>query len=140
MRDTTTIILAHYQDPRLADAHADLLRQHQISCHLDIVDHVDSLTNTGGWQAGDVLLRVDPDDAEEALNLLDATGYHTGASDTISTAQSYMMIGVIMTIVGLLTSFGEFHGFDHTFVLFPFGLAILGGCLFFKGYLLHRSV
>lgn len=135
MSDQLTI-LAHYEDAQLAARHADHLQEAGIPCVIETVHHGDFYALDTPVQVGDTLLKVPPEQAAHAHDLLDALDF---AGTPPNDGQTYMFAGALMALVGLLTSFGQSPPGGGAIRLLPYGLVILGLALFARGWLSSRS-
>ncbi|WNJ17461.1 hypothetical protein [Pontibacter sp. G13] len=130
-------VVAEYEEKTLAESHAKLLKRHNISSEVEELDIFDA-DEEKGWKDGDVLLKVNPDQFNQAFSLLQKMDDRR-AESVAGIGDVYMLVGAIMAMVGMLTSMGNFSGASADLILFPYTLAALGGCIFLKGMIYGRD-
>lgn len=133
----TLITVASYDDLALANHHAELLRNRGLACEVTDSQVADLLANLS--EAPDeFVLRVPEAQAVAAFEWLEALE-QTPLYEPSAEGDTLLLIGAVLAMVGILVSFGRFEGISTDFLLFPYALALFGGCLFLRGLMLNRA-
>lgn len=130
------ITVACYEDRRLAEHHAELLRNRGLTCDLKETYITDSLADLVGEET-EYMLKVPESEATSAFEWLAALE-HTALYEPAGEGDSLLLIGAVLAMVGILTSFGRLDGINEDFLLLPYALALVGGCLFLRGLMVNR--
>jgi hypothetical protein len=133
----TLITIASYEDRRLADHHAELLRNRGLTCHVNEAQIAEILSGMDD-EDGAYQLQVSEAEAYEAFEWLDALEqtplYEPGGEGDI-----LLLIGGVLAMIGILISFGRFEDLNSDFLLLPYVVVLIGGCLFLRGLMANRQ-
>lgn len=131
------IPIAAYEDARLADRHAELLRTRGFTCELTGRE-VPTELGIETFVVAEIDLMVPEEQAEAAVAWLDALertplNQYAGNGDTLT------LIGAFLAMVGLLVSFGDLPGIAPQARFLPYAIILIGGCLFLQGLMINRG-
>ncbi|MDP5170184.1 MAG: hypothetical protein NWR72_08055 [Bacteroidia bacterium] len=125
------IEIARYDTLSEANAFADILKRAGIMCSVEQSGWMDD--GEGDWlpEYGQYALRVHREDEEDAHMVL------ASASDweviPEPAGEKNMLIGGVLSGIGLLTSMGDFTGIGEPWSWIPYGMIAGGAWLFYRG-------
>lgn len=123
------IEIARFETLEEANGYASILEQAGILCTVE----------SSGWDGqldfaqpeyGPYLLRVRAEDEADALVKLEMSEWHPPEEDE---GQQKMLVGGVLSGVGLLTSFGDLSAIPDPWSMLPYGLLVAGIAVFIKG-------
>ncbi|MEO1449788.1 MAG: hypothetical protein AAFV07_09660 [Bacteroidota bacterium] len=129
LRDLIT--LTEYEDAIRAQRHAEFLQRKGIACEVRTASVYDQYV-AEAFMETEVWLMVPEDQAEAAWEWIEALE-KTPLSYPAGPADSYMLIGAIMALVGMLVLLGDGAQVAPALRFIPLSLTAIGGAIFARG-------
>ena len=126
------ITLAEYEDPIRAQRHAEFLQRKGLVCEVHMPSYSEQYAAHDYLDGEEVMLMVPEDQAEAAWEWIEALE-KTPLSYPAGPAETYMLVGAILALVGMLVLLAGNSGLDASLRFIPMSLTAIGAALFARG-------
>ena len=124
------INIATYESLQEANAYAELLRKSGIECAVENESWEEEEEVFGYSDEGPFTLWIHEEDEEDAFMVLESADIRFEPEQA---GRKHMLVGGVISGVGLLTSMGDFTGIHEPWTWIPYGMIVAGAIMFVKG-------